>query len=134
MTGGLSPQDLADLCAACARFPEIAEAYLFGSRARGDHKPRSDIDLAVKAPALAPETLAALADYLNEETLLPYFIDLVHYEALEDSDLKKRIDRQGVKSYSREKKGFISPQPRQGGEPETSDFKPSAVESFTMGS
>jgi predicted nucleotidyltransferase len=120
MTGGLSPQELADLRAALARFPEIAEAYLFGSRARGDHKPRSDIDLVVKAPALAPETLAALADYLNEETLLPYFIDLVHYEALEDAQLKERVDAQGVKIYS--------------GEPETSDFKPSAVESFTMGS
>ncbi len=35
--------------------PFIEKIVLFGSRARGDNKPRSDIDLAIVCPQATPE-------------------------------------------------------------------------------
>ncbi|MGL5035289.1 MAG: nucleotidyltransferase family protein, partial [Microcystaceae cyanobacterium] len=79
-----------------SQFSDISEVILFGSRAKGNHKPGSDVDLAVKGDRLKQNTLAQLADYLNEETPLPYFFDLVHYENLENLLLIKHIDRRGI--------------------------------------
>lgn len=38
------------LVRAFGRLPFVERVYLFGSRARGDHAPRADVDLAVVAP------------------------------------------------------------------------------------
>jgi predicted nucleotidyltransferase len=77
-----------------ARFPEVRHVYLFGSRARGDHAPRADIDLAVSCPDAGPARWARIADTVEEEawTLLP--IDLLR---LEDAppDLRDRILSEG---------------------------------------
>jgi len=43
-----------ELARALATRPEICEAYLFGSQARGDAQPRSDVDVAVFIDPTAP--------------------------------------------------------------------------------
>ena len=73
---------------------------LFGSRAKGNYKPGSDIDLAVKGDRVSPRIVAQLADCLNEETPLPYFFDVVHYETLDNQALVDHIDRVGIVIYS----------------------------------
>ena len=51
--------------------------YLFGSRASGDSRHTSDIDLAIEArDALPPIVLAALRERLEESTV-PYRVDIV---------------------------------------------------------
>jgi uncharacterized protein len=70
------PPAIDRLVAELARRPEVERVWLFGSRARGDHLPRSDVDLAVEAPAAdrrARADLIALAE--EADTLLP--IDLL---------------------------------------------------------
>ena len=37
-----------------SQFAEVQESILFGSRAKGNFKPGSDIDLAVKGPLCSP--------------------------------------------------------------------------------
>ena len=50
-----SATQLADeLAKALARRPEICEAYLFGSQARGDSQPHSDVDVAVYIDPTVP--------------------------------------------------------------------------------
>ncbi|QLC23839.1 nucleotidyltransferase domain-containing protein [Parasphingopyxis algicola] len=44
---GLNEEDRAKIMAWAATHPEISQVYLYGSRARGDHRPDSDIDLAI---------------------------------------------------------------------------------------
>lgn len=44
---GLSDQDRELIVAWARRHPEIKAVHLYGSRARGDHRPDSDIDLAI---------------------------------------------------------------------------------------
>ena len=97
---GLSESDLAQITGAIADFDEITEAVLFGSRAKGNHKPGSDVDLAVKGDRVTHRTLAHLADRLNEETPLPYFFDVVQYESLDDPAIVEHIDRVGVVIYT----------------------------------
>ncbi|MGE4398145.1 MAG: nucleotidyltransferase family protein [Campylobacterales bacterium] len=92
---GLSEAELETLRAVFARFPQIEEVVLFGSRAQGTHRPSSDVDLAIKGKAITLDTLAKLRYILEEETNLPYFFDVVIYDKVENEALKRVIDEKG---------------------------------------
>lgn len=89
---GLSDFELQTLRDVFIRFPDIKEVILFGSRARGTHRPSSDVDLAIKGKNLTIDTLAKLRYILEEETNLPYFFDIVLYDRVESEALKREID------------------------------------------
>mgnify|MGYP000069377427 FL=1 len=89
---GLSEAELRTLRTVFARFPQIEEVILFGSRAHGTHRPSSDIDLAIKGKEITLDTLAKLRYILEEETNLPYFFDVVVYDKIENVELKRAID------------------------------------------
>lgn len=95
MDTGLSQTDISRITAAIKQFPEIDDALIFGSRAKGTHKKASDVDLAIKGRAVTGETVKRLSFLLNEELPLPYFFDVVHYETLENRQLIEHIDRIG---------------------------------------
>jgi uncharacterized protein len=98
---GLTESDRAQIVEAFRQFEEIAMVVLFGSRAKGNYKPGSDVDLAVKGDRITQRTIAQLADMLNEELPLPYYFDVVHYNSLESQPLADHIDRVGVVIYNR---------------------------------
>jgi len=102
MAYGLSDRDLALIVDAAKAFPEISRLILFGSRAKGSYKPGSDVDLAVKGDAVDYDTAVRLGEVLNEETPLPYFFDVLHYEGIREPRLLAHIDRVGVVIYARE--------------------------------
>ena len=57
-----------------------AQIYLYGSRARGDFQPISDIDLAVDAPyTLKPQQILEVREVLRA-TLLPYAFDVINVQ------------------------------------------------------
>ena len=89
---GLSEAELETLRGVFARFPQIEEVILFGSRAQGTHRPSSNIDLAIKGKDITLDTLTKLRYTLEEETNLPYFFDVVIYERIENEELKRAID------------------------------------------
>lgn len=78
------------------QWPEITQVVLFGSRAKGNYKQGSDVDLAIQGDRITYRTVAGLADLLNEELPLPYFFDVVHYETIDQPELKAHIDRVGI--------------------------------------
>ena len=68
---------------------------LFGSRARGDARTWSDIDIAVQAnPALPPGVLSALREALEESSCL-LNVDLVDWNDA-DAALRESITREGI--------------------------------------
>ncbi|TSE25085.1 Nucleotidyltransferase domain protein [Tepidimonas sediminis] len=72
-----------------------AQVRLFGSRARGDARPQSDIDLALCAGNPLPaDELAALREAL-EASSVPFRIDLVDH-ARAGPALRQAIEREGV--------------------------------------
>jgi predicted nucleotidyltransferase len=79
------------------RHPEVVEVKLFGSRAKGVHSRHSDIDLAVlgKVGALQVEAMAAELDELP----MPNHFDVVPFDLIESTPLRKHIERVGVTLY-----------------------------------
>ena len=102
MPYGLLERDINLILESVRSFPEVSEVILFGSRAKGNYKAGSDVDLAIKGASVSYETAVRLADMLNEEKPLPYFFDVLHYEAVADPRLIQHIDRMGIVLYARE--------------------------------
>jgi predicted nucleotidyltransferase len=100
MKYGLIERDFIYINEAIREFPEIAEVILFGSRAKGNYKTGSDVDLAIKGDRITYEITARFADCLNEEKPLPYFFDVVNYETIAEPKLKEHIDRVGITIYT----------------------------------
>lgn len=100
MKYGLSQETIAKICAVFARFREIDRAVLYGSRAKGNFKPGSDIDLALYGEALTRAVRSAVASELDD-LLLPYTIDLSLFDELDHVKLRDHIERVGVIFYQR---------------------------------
>ncbi|MDA8139730.1 MAG: nucleotidyltransferase domain-containing protein [Desulfobacteraceae bacterium] len=99
MSFGLQEQDIAYIAKAAGEFPEIEAVILFGSRAKGNFKKASDIDLAIKGKSITTITVQRISARLNEELPLPYFVDVLHYESITNPDLIGHINRVGVVIY-----------------------------------
>ena len=82
-------------------FDEIKQAILFGSRAKGNFKAGSDIDIAIVGEEVTFTTVARLHSRLEEEGPLPYFFDIVDYWHTTHQELKEHIDRVGVVIFDR---------------------------------
>ncbi len=99
---GLNAEDMDTIIFAVKARPEIEQAVIFGSRAMGNWKPASDIDLALKGN-VQDRSVASIRAYLNEAApAFPYKVDVVDYNSLENSELKKHIDEYGKIIYRRE--------------------------------
>ena len=97
---GLKPSDIAAIVDVLRSFPDIEEAIVFGSRAMGNHKPGSDVDIALKGN-LALETSNDVTAILNERLPLPYKFDVIAYSTLSNKDLTEHIDHYGKTLYKR---------------------------------
>jgi predicted nucleotidyltransferase len=97
---GLSDATMEQICATLAKFPQVEKGVLYGSRAKGNFKPGSDIDLTLRGDGL---TLSLLGDIgmALDDLLLPYEIDLSIYEQLGHAELLAHIDRVGRVIYQR---------------------------------
>ena len=72
-----------------------ARLFLFGSRARGEAGPRSDIDIAVLPQSpLVEGTLARMREALEESTV-PYRVDVVDLTEA-DETFRRRVLAEGV--------------------------------------
>jgi type III restriction enzyme len=91
---GIAPGSLAKLLAVFDQTPNVERVVLFGSRARGDFRHESDIDLALDAPAMSASEFMALQTRLEGLGLL-YGVDIVHLQELTDDRFKGFIERDG---------------------------------------
>lgn len=100
MRHGLSEQTLARICGVFAAHPSIEKAVLYGSRAKGNYKPGSDIDITLHGEVLTSRELGAIAEELDD-LLLPYQIDLSLFSQIGHARLREHIERVGVVLYQR---------------------------------
>lgn len=98
---GLDKEEVKEIKEVIERYVEIEAAYIFGSRAKGNYKRGSDIDIAVKGKNITIDTIASLLNKLEEETTLPYFFDVIHYDTCSTKELVEHIDRVGVCIYKK---------------------------------
>ena len=92
---GLLERDLKNILIGLKQFDKIEKAVIFGSRAMGNYKKASDIDIAVFGKDITFKILSKLNYKLNEELPIPYFIDTLHFETTKNENLKKHILQEG---------------------------------------
>lgn len=96
---GLTKEHLAMITSVLATFPAIEQAVLFGSRARKTHKHASDVDIAIKGAGVTTGVACSVKSAIEENTTLPYFVDVVAYDEIENDVLKDEIDATGLTVY-----------------------------------
>jgi len=84
------------------QLPFIDAIYLYGSRARGNHKERSDIDLAVLCPKASSDDWLQVLDIIEKaDTLLK--IDCIRFDELDNTDaIKQNILAEKITVFERE--------------------------------
>ena len=93
----LSPDELELIVNVLRRRPEITAAKVFGSRAKGNSTPSSDVDLALwgDIDGLSAESIAAELDELP----LAYRFDVKSFDSIKLQTLREHIERVGISVY-----------------------------------
>ncbi len=102
MKFGLKDQTIAAIQGVFAKHPEIERAIVYGSRAKGNFKPGSDIDLTFEGADLNIETIYRIDEELDD-LMLPYKFDLSILRQIENPALVEHIRRVGQEIYKRPK-------------------------------
>jgi uncharacterized protein len=100
MNHGLTDGTVAQIHHVLARFPEVEKAVLYGSRAKGNYKPGSDIDLTLAGAAVTSNILGQIQGEL-EDGPLPYTFDISIIAQITQADLLDHIRRVGVVFYEK---------------------------------
>ena len=83
-----------------AESPAVEKAVIYGSRAKGNYKQGSDIDLTLYGDGLDLSILGNISTKLDESPI-PYQVDLSIFAQLKHAGLKEHIERVGVVFYER---------------------------------
>jgi predicted nucleotidyltransferase len=83
-------------------FPQIEEVLLYGSRAKGNYKPGSDIDLSLKGENLNHNLVNSVSLKLDE-LFLPYIFDISIFKQISNEDLIEHINRYGKVFFEKDK-------------------------------
>lgn len=77
------------------RYGNIKQVILYGSRAKGNYRNGSDIDLTLKTDATFThrDFLRVIGDF--DDSDIPYLADISIYETLNSENLKEHINRVG---------------------------------------
>lgn len=101
MNTGLDENLIKDVLQVLASYPAVKKAVIFGSRARGDFRYNSDIDLAVYVEGETPAQL-----YLDlDDAVGIYRLDYVDMNTLNNTRLRQLIENEGVQIYPQDTGG-----------------------------
>lgn len=98
MKFGLSEKVILSINGVFKKYRSIEKAVLYGSRAKGNYKTGSDIDLTIFSTDTSHALLGKILVDLDE-LLLPYKIDLSFYNDIGNDSLKEHINRLGIVFY-----------------------------------
>jgi predicted nucleotidyltransferase len=101
MPYGLKDIDIERICQLFAKNKRIESVVLYGSRAKGNYKPFSDIDITIKGNELTRHDLNILKLSIDD-LLLPYQFDISLFNSLKNLELVEHINRAGVTIFKRE--------------------------------
>lgn len=96
---GLTESELAEVIGYFTENPKIKKAIVYGSRAKGNYRPFSDVDISLMGDSLDYSDLSRLENQLYF-SYLPYIFDINIYSKLNNKELIDHIDRRGVVIYA----------------------------------
>jgi len=97
---GLTDETVAQIHEVLAHHPEVEKVVLYGSRAKGNFKPGSDVDLTLLGAGVTSKIGGQIQDEL-EDGPLPYTFDLSMLAQITQADLLDHIRRLGVVFYEK---------------------------------
>lgn len=100
MKFGLKEETINKINSVFSEFAEVDEAILYGSRAKGNYRNGSDIDLTLIGDELNLNILNSISLKLDD-LLLPYTFDLSVYKQISNEELKDHIQRVGKVFYKK---------------------------------
>ena len=98
---GLSAATLKKLKSVFAQHSAIDSVLIYGSRAKGNCRVGSDIDLTIKGGEIPFTELMQIENQIDD-LMLPYTVDLSQYKLLVNAELIAHIERVGVEIYARD--------------------------------
>jgi len=101
MRFGLEENDILKLQKIFAIYPQIESVKIYGSRAKGNYKNGSDIDLTLIGKELNL-TIVNTIETQIDDLLLPYLFDISIYHQISNLDLIGHIQRVGQIFYQRD--------------------------------
>ena len=100
-TFGISEKSFKKIIDTLTKFPEIRKAIIFGSRALGNAKAGSDIDIALEGEKITDEIVRKVKVILNERENIPYFVDVVNLNTIKNDELREHINKFGKDFFVR---------------------------------
>lgn len=98
MKFGLPEETIDKINSVFAKYPEVEEVIIYGSRAKGNYREGSDIDITLKGLNLTDDIRSKISwdiDDLNT----PYLFDISIFNQLNAPDLEEHINRVGQVFY-----------------------------------
>lgn len=98
---GLKEKVIEDIINILKKYPEVERAVIFGSRARGNYRKGSDIDITLFGDKLT-NSINTKIFYDIDDLYLIYKIDLINFNTLSKEDkLRENILNEGVEIYAK---------------------------------
>ncbi len=98
---GLKAQHIDAIQQVLSSFSAIDTVLIYGSRAKGNYKPGSDIDLTIKTSGKAEDNLLFNVINALDDLDLAYSIDVSIFDSIKNENLVEHIQRVGVEFYKR---------------------------------
>jgi predicted nucleotidyltransferase len=97
---GLPAQVVQAIQLVLSQHPQVRSAVLYGSRAKGNFREGSDIDLTLKTDPSADTALLLQIENQLDELNTPYQFDLSLFHHINNPSLIEHISRVGVNFYT----------------------------------
>lgn len=97
---GLTNKEIESIQSVFSKYQQIEEVLLYGSRAKGNYKPASDIDLTIKGKNI-DLTLQSEIEVDLDDLLLPFKFDISIYDRITNAEFIDHINSVGKKLYTK---------------------------------
>lgn len=96
---GIKKELLTKIIDIISKSSNVEKALVFGSRARGDYKSTSDIDIAISGANITSRELNIIEDNINLLNT-PLDFDIIHLDKISKKELIENIKKDGVEIYA----------------------------------
>jgi len=104
MKHGLSQKHLSEIKKVLGRYPAVERGVLFGSRAMGNYRKHSDVDIVIEGEEVNRRMANSVKFFIKEATSLPYSFDVVAYPTIRSEYLLNHLKEHGVTIYQKKRR------------------------------
>jgi len=97
---GLSSEVIDRINAVFSKYSQIESTLIYGSRAMGNFRPTSDVDLSLLGKNIGLSLLTKI-EFDLDDLMLPYKFDISVYDKITDPEFMDHIKRVGKEIYRR---------------------------------